>query len=92
MGLRDRLARLRRRSRRRPAGPVLARRSASATGPEPIVPDTRTWREVGGVRRDAAAPIQLTDSRAEPGGAPVRVDPRMVNPATAERMRPLFRR
>ena len=33
--------------------------------------------------------VELPDSRAEPGGPPVRVDPAMIDEATAERMRPL---
>lgn len=58
---------------------------------QPLVPDHRSWQDVGGVRRADAEPLQLLDSRAAPGGAPVKVDPAMVNAATAERMRPLIR-
>jgi hypothetical protein len=59
-----------------------------AHGPE-------TWSQVGAVPvpkshcRDH--PVELPDSRAEPGGVPVYADPNMVSPAAAERMRPLFR-
>lgn len=31
---------------------------------------------------------ELRGSQSEPGGPPVRVDPTMVNPSTAARMRP----
>jgi hypothetical protein len=59
---------------------------------DPIVPATKTWEEVGGFASAGGEHIQLAASRAEPGGVPVFVDPAMVSPATAERMRPLFRR
>lgn len=58
---------------------------------QPQVPDDRSWADVGGVHRPNSEPVQLLDSKADPGGASVRVDPAMVNPATAERMRPLIR-
>lgn len=55
-----------------------------------------TWSQVGAVRvpksRSHPDPVQLPDSRAEPGGPPVYADPDMVTPAAAEKMRPLFRR
>ena len=35
--------------------------------------------------------VELPDSRAEPGGPPVRVDPAMVDEETADAMRPLER-
>jgi hypothetical protein len=34
------------------------------------------------------AAVELPDSQVEPGGPPVRVDPSMVTPEGAERMRP----
>lgn len=35
--------------------------------------------------------VELPDSRAEPGGPPVRVDPAMVDAEAAAAMRPLHR-
>jgi hypothetical protein len=62
----------------------------------PRVQGATTWSQVGGVRvpksRSHPDPVQLPDSRAEPGGPPVYADPNMVTPAAAEKMRPLFRR
>lgn len=59
---------------------------------DPIIPGTKIWKQVGGFASAGREQIQLAASRAEPGGVPVFVDPAMVTPATAERMRPLFRR
>lgn len=48
-----------------------------------------------GVLQDARAAdeqtVELPDSRAEPGGPPVRVDPAMVDADAAAAMRPLDR-
>lgn len=58
---------------------------------DPIVTGTKTWKQVGGFASDGREQIQLAASRSAPGGVPVFVDPAMVTPATAEKMRPLFR-
>lgn len=66
------------------------------TAYHPEAKGATTWSQVGAVpvpkARSGPDPLQLPDSRAEPGGPPVYADPDMVSPAAAERMRPLFRR
>lgn len=65
----------------------------------PVQPDAghqKNWSDVGAVRvpkshQHGSEPVQLPESRAEPGGPPVYADPHMVSPAAAEKMRPLFR-
>lgn len=65
----------------------------------PVQPDAggpKTWSDVGAERvpkshQHGSEPVQLPESRAEPGGPPVYADPNMVSPAAAEKMRPLFR-
>ena len=63
---------------------------------EPTVAGAETWSQVGAVpvpkSRSHPNPVQLPDSRPEPGGPPVYADPNMVTPAAAEKMRPLFRK
>jgi hypothetical protein len=63
---------------------------------EPTVQGAETWSQVGAVKvpksHSRPNPVQLPDSRPEPGGPPVYADPNMVTPAAAEKMRPLFRR
>lgn len=73
--------------------------STATPQPEPqsqSQPDTTTWADVGAgpVPKSGGSepPVQLPESRAEPGGVPVYADPSMVTPAAAEEMRPLFRR
>jgi hypothetical protein len=58
--------------------------------PEPD-PDTRglSWPEVALGEGRSGELVELPNSRPEPGGPPVRVDPGMVSPAAADRMRPL---
>jgi hypothetical protein len=62
---------------------------------QPTVVGADTWSQVGGVHvpksRSHPDPVELPNSRAEPGGPPVYADPTMVTPAAAEQMRPLFR-
>ena len=62
---------------------------------EPTVKGADSWSQVGAVpvpkSRSLPNPVELPDSRAEPGGPPVYADPNMVSPAAAEKMRPLFR-
>ncbi|GAA0609727.1 hypothetical protein GCM10009547_09770 [Sporichthya brevicatena] len=66
----------------------------------PVQPDVdgpQTWADLDAARVPKARhagndPVQLPGSRAEAGGPPVYADPEMVNPAAAEKMRPLFRR
>jgi hypothetical protein len=65
----------------------------------PVQPDAegpQTWSDLGATqvpksRHHGSEPVQLPESRAEAGGPPVYADPNMVNPAAAEKMRPLFR-
>jgi hypothetical protein len=63
-------------------------------GRSPRVQRARTWSQIGArpIRSKGHQAFELPDSRAEPGGVPVYVDPDMVTPAAAEKMRPLFRR
>lgn len=63
---------------------------------QPEADGPQTWSDVGAARvpksrYHGSEPVQLPESRAEPGGVPVYADPNMVNPAAAEKMRPLFR-
>ena len=69
----------------------------SSTTTQADAPPTPTWSDVGAERvpkshAHGSEPVQLPESRAEPGGPPVYADPNMVTPAAAEKMRPLFRR
>jgi hypothetical protein len=66
--------------------PAAAKRPA----PEGTPSETgMSWPEVAQCEGRPGEAVELPNSAAEPGGAPVRVDPGMVSPATAERMRPL---
>lgn len=74
-------------------GPVPAPASAHPTPEAERTPRSEAplaWEDTAAVRLVPGGPVELPDSRAEPGGVPVRVDPEMVNPETAERMRPLI--
>lgn len=67
----------------------------SSTVSQAEAPPTPTWSDVGAARVPKSRgddPVQLPNSRAEPGGVPVYADPDMVTPKAAEKMRPLFRR
>lgn len=69
----------------------------SSTVSQAHAPPTATWTDIGAAqvpktRAQGSEPVQLPDSRAEPGGPPVYSDPAMVTPEAAEKMRPLFRR
>ncbi|HUR74854.1 MAG TPA: hypothetical protein VMZ00_11315 [Sporichthya sp.] len=62
---------------------------------QPDAGGPKSWSEVEAAQVPKSRgddPVQLPDSRAEPGGPPVYADPNMVSPAAAEKMRPLFRR
>ncbi|HEY2834578.1 MAG TPA: hypothetical protein VGJ14_19315 [Sporichthyaceae bacterium] len=70
--------------------PAEALPAKGSPAPEPG-PATRglSWPEVALGEGRAGELVELPDSRPEAGGPPVRVDPGMVSPAAAERMRPL---
>lgn len=79
--------------------PRVRRVDPPADVPPIETPDAKgasTWSQTRARRvpksRSHPDPVQLPDSRAEAGGPPVYADPRMVTPAAAERMRPLFRK
>jgi ferric-dicitrate binding protein FerR (iron transport regulator) len=82
----------RRASRRRDAARLSRVRPvrASRPAPEPALSETGTsWPELAQCEGKPGVVVELPNSAAEPGGAPVRVDPGMVSPAAAARMRPL---
>ncbi len=63
---------------------------------QPEADGPQSWADVGAARVPKSRhlsndPVQLPESRAEPGGVPVYADPQMVTPAAAEKMRPLWR-
>jgi hypothetical protein len=84
--LSDRAARRRAAARVSQVQPIRASRPA----PEPALSERGTsWPELAQCEGTPGVAVELPNSAAEPGGAPVRVDPGMVSPAAAARMRPL---
>jgi hypothetical protein len=78
---------LRRRPPRNAAAEPMRRDPRPAPEPQPgPAPDWSELAPESDVRSGHV--VELPNSSAEPGGPPVRVDPSMVSPAGAERMRP----
>jgi len=91
-GIRDLARSLRRRPHDQPERNAAAEplRRDSRPAPEPHPGPAPQWSEIAPEADfTSGRVVELPNSSPAPGDPPVRVDPGMVSPAAAERMRPL---
>ena len=91
-GIRDLARSWRRRSNEQPDRNTAAEplRRDSRPAPEPHAGPAPDWSEIAPeADLTSGRVVELPDSSPAPGDPPVRVDPGMVSPAGAERMRPV---